>query len=96
MKRSLLWFLPMFTYGCLREYNSSLYIKVYPNDSDHYPKTKHLVNNSIMNGVYYMSPAGLWKLYHLYQRIKDYKTKTKYDINIYKEWSYNYNMNIFF
>ena len=95
MKRFFIWMAPMFTYGVLRESHSPIYkhnILYQCNE----PKKSNIYINSFMNGLYYTSPFGLQKLYHLYKRMQERATNTITYSDYYKEWSYNYNMNVFF
>jgi hypothetical protein len=78
----------MFTLGASREYRSPIY-----KSPDYIPSNMKYIN-TFMNGLYYASPFGLKKIYHLYKRFQEYKTRTKQYGEIYKEWSYNYNMNV--
>jgi hypothetical protein len=82
----------MFTYGVLRE----SYSPIYKNTLYQYDKKSNIYINSFMNGLYYTSPFGLLKLYHLYKRIRERSTRTITYSDYYKEWSYHYNMNVFF
>lgn len=96
MKQLLYWIVPMFSYGALREYKSPYYKKVFPGYSTNEPQQNQLNINMFMNGIYYASPCGLYKLYHLYKRMDAYKNKVHVKSDIYTEWSYNVNRNVLF
>jgi len=94
MKLFTAWAVPMFGFGVLRESRSPKYDTIYPDNSGKYPEQQQWVRNSFMNGVYYASPFGLLKLYHLGKRVHERATGFYHDDTIYTELSYNTNLNV--
>ena len=88
-----LWIVPMFSFGFAREWNNHT----------HKLNKQSQKSDSIFNGLYYISPFGLFKLYHFSKRLEfDYKKKNNIMIeynkyNHYCYYEYNgYNKNLFY
>lgn len=68
------WGIGMFSFGFIREWNSMLH-----QHRNHDYTTRAVF--SYFNGLYYVSPLGVVKLYHTYQRIKENNKNNKDNID---------------